>query len=394
MNATLFNELEQSMATGGPAAVLERLCTHLREHKDYGSLFYARLMARRHELGVSPVAASLAADVPDSVQVAYEDTIRQVGRQIGQLYLEQGDLPQAWAYFRMLGEPEPIRAALERHEPGEDEDVQTLVQIAFYEGVHPQKGFDWILSRFGICSAITTLGSQELPQAEVRQFCIRAVVRALYAELRERLVAEIEGREGKRPAEAEAAPDTAGVVHRLITGRDELFADEFYHIDTSHLSSVVQMSIHLEPCLELRLARELCEYGQRLSGRFLPPGDPPFEDLYRAYGLYLAILDGDKVEDGLAYFRDQAEKADPETVGTYPAEVLVNLLLRLGKPEEALAVARKHLAAVGNRPLTCPGIVELCDRVKDYRTLTEVAREQGDPVQFVAGLLAGQKRSS
>ena len=72
---------------------------------------------------------------------------------------------------------------------------------------------------------------------------------ALYAEGRERLVAEIEGREGKRPAEANEPPDTPGVVHRLITGRDELFADEFYHIDTSHLSSVAQMSVHLEPGL-------------------------------------------------------------------------------------------------------------------------------------------------
>jgi hypothetical protein len=97
------------------------------------------------------------------------------------------------------------------------------------------------------------------------------------------------------------------------------------------------------------MARELCEYGQRLSGRFVSPGDPPFEDQYRAIGIYLAILAGDNVEEGLDYFRQQAEQADPETVGTYPAQVLVNLLLRLDRPAEALAVARKYLANADNR---------------------------------------------
>ena len=36
------------------------------------------------------------------------------------------------------------------HEPGPEEDVQPLVSIAFYEGVHPTRGFDWALERFGL----------------------------------------------------------------------------------------------------------------------------------------------------------------------------------------------------------------------------------------------------
>jgi hypothetical protein len=56
-----------------------------------------------------------------------------------------------------------------------------------------------------------------------------------------------------------------------------------------------------------------------------------------------------------------------------------------------LAVARKYLAGVDNRQLSCPGIAELCQKVGDYRTLAEVAREQGDAVHFLAGLLASKK---
>ena len=46
-----------------------------------------------------------------------------------------------------------------------------------------------------------------------------------------------------------------------------LFEDDLYHIDLTHLSSVVQMSIHLPACEELALARELCVYGQQISPR-------------------------------------------------------------------------------------------------------------------------------
>jgi hypothetical protein len=148
------------------------------------------------------------------------------------------------------------------------------------------------------------------------------------------------------------------------------------------------MSIYLCPGEELNKARELCEYGQRLSPRFRYATEPPFDDQYRDYGIYLASLAGDQVEEAIAHFRAKVDKADPETDGTRPAEVLVNLLLRLDRPEEALAVARRFLASADQRPLTCPGITELCQRTKDFKTLAEVAREQGDPVHFVAGLIA------
>jgi hypothetical protein len=392
MDPAIFDELEHTLAAEGPDAAARRLCDRLRDNKDYASLFYALLMQKRQQLGVSPIPTGPASDLPERTHAEYEEAIRQAGRHVGELYLHEGKLPQAWAYFRMLNEPEPVRRILETYQPSEDEDLQTLVQIAFYEGVHPRKGFDWILQRFGLCNAITTLSSQELPHPlEVRQYCLQALVRTLYAELRDRLTAEIERHDGKPPAEANAPPDTRGVIRQLIAGRDWLFGDDFYHIDLSHLSSVVQMSMNLTLCAESEMARELCEYGQHLSGRFVNPGDPPFEDLYRAIGIYLAILAGDNVEEGLDYFRKQAEQADPETVGTYPAQVLVNLLLRLDRAAEALAVARKYLASADNRQLSCPSIVELCQKVGDYRTLAEVAREQSDPVHFLAALLASKK---
>lgn len=390
MTPEALEQLDRALAAGGPTTAIAHLCDRLRQEKDYHALFYALLLKKRHELGVSPIPTGPAQDLPPSAHAPYEEAIREAGRLVGGLFLEEGSLPQAWAYYRMLGEPEPVRQALDTHRPVDGEDLHPLVQIAFYEGVHPRKGFEWVIDRFGLCNAITTLGSSaELPLAPAdRQHCIRALVRALYTELRERLAGEIERIEGRRPAEADAP---GGAVGKLIAGRDALFAEDCYHIDTSHLSSVVQMSLQLEPCPEIDLARELCEYGARLSGRFLGQHDPPFEDFYRAHGHYLAALAGDKVEESLAYFREQAAKADPQEIGTYPAEVLVNLLVRLGRHTEALAVARKHLSAADQRQLTCPGLTELCKKANDYRPLAEAAREQGDGVHYLAGLLAANK---
>jgi hypothetical protein len=385
MDSAIFDDLKQTLATQGSAPAIDRLCTILRERKDYSGLFYALLLKKRHELGVSPVPTGPAQELPEWTHQPYEDAIRAAGRLVGGLYLDEGNIPQAWMYFRMLGEPDPIKAALDKVHPGEGEDCQQLVDIAFHQGVHPRKGFDMILERYGLCSAITTASGMEFPPgSEVREYCTKRLVRALYAELCERLKVDIERREGQAPA--------AQTVRELMAGRDQLFEDEFYHVDVSHLQAVVQMSVHLPRGQELQMARELCVYGQRLSPRFRQATDPPFEDHYADYGVYLATLAGDNVEGGIAYFRSKAENADPDTVGTFPAEVLVNLLLRLDRPGEALAVARRHLAAVDDRRLTCPGIQELCQRVNDYQTLAEVARERDDPVHFVAGLIAANNK--
>src|SRR6266849_5112786 len=353
----IFDELQRTLAEQGPGPAIDRLCAALRDKKEYDKLFYALLLKKRHELGVYPVPTDATQFLPEVVQKPYEDAIREAGRLVGQLYLEQKDIPRAWMYFRMLAEPEPVARALEDYHFTEDEDCQQLIDIAFHQGVHPRKGFDWILDRYGICSAITQVSGQEFPQLEVRQYCVKGLVRALYDQLRARLVEDISGREGKAPA--------AQTIRELMLGRDWLFEDEFSHVDVSHLGSIVQMSISLPPCPELQMARELCEYGRRQKPRFQYPGDPPFENHYHDYAVYLAIVAGESLEEGLAHFRAKVENNDLTKIGTFPAAVLVNLYVRLNRLPEALAVARQYLAGTESPQTACPSITELCKETKD-----------------------------
>jgi len=57
---------------------------------------------------------------------------------------------------------------------------------------------------------------------------------------------------------------------------------------------------------------------------------------------------------------------------------------------EALMVARRHLATADAQRLGY--LADLCQKAGDYTTLAEVAREQSNAVQFMAGLLASRAK--
>src|SRR5262249_16752916 len=101
MDQGIFDELERLTASQGAAVAIDRLIAWLRERADYTSLFYALLMKARQELGVSPIPTGAAKDLPESVHAPYEEAIRSAGRHVGRLCLDAGNVPQAWAYFRM-----------------------------------------------------------------------------------------------------------------------------------------------------------------------------------------------------------------------------------------------------------------------------------------------------
>src|SRR5262249_12092664 len=147
MTSTLLDELERTLAAEGAPAALERLCTRLRERHDYDNLWYARLMAKRYELGLLPVPTAPMSDVPAERQAEFEEAIRRASREVGQLYLQEKNIPQAWVHYRVIGEPAPVAQALAEVRSEQGQDLEPLIQIALYEGVLPQQGFDWVLER-------------------------------------------------------------------------------------------------------------------------------------------------------------------------------------------------------------------------------------------------------
>src|SRR5205807_1983800 len=155
LDPAVFDRVRAALDSSGPLAAIDRLCDELKQAGDYQNLFYARLMRKRVELGVPPFPTGPSTELPGNTHEAYEETIRTAGREIGQIYLARGDIPKAWAFFRMLGEPDPVKDALRTYAPGPDDDPYPVIEVAWQHGLLPEKGFDLVLDRNGVCSAIT-----------------------------------------------------------------------------------------------------------------------------------------------------------------------------------------------------------------------------------------------
>jgi hypothetical protein len=379
-----YESLRAELTKAGPAITIDWLCDELRKHGDFGKLFYALLLKKRFEMGVTPIPTAAASELSPRQQEDYESAVRDACRLVGKLYLDANNIPAAYEYLRMIGEPGPVTEAIERFTPADETDLQPIIDIAFHHGLNPQRGFDLMLDRYGICSAITFLGGgfQASHGPEVRNHCIGRLIRAMHEQLVDRLKGEIERQQGFAP--------TATTISELIDGRDWLFADDGYHIDISHLSSVVQMSIESTEASDLQMARELCAYGKRLAPALQYPGQTPFDHTYVDVDKYLAVLLGKDVEEGLRHFREKIT-ADPDGPDILSAAVLVKLLVRTERLREALEIAKEYLAQEDERQLPCPGPFELAVKLKDYDSFAAAARKRSDPVHFLAGLIAGTK---
>lgn len=371
-----YSRLSEKLKTCGAAAAVESLVVDLREKADYPALFYALLMKARVEMGVSPFPMGPSGDLPETVHEAYEEAIRSAAREVGHLYLTKQDLLRAWGYFRLINEPQPVKDALETFIPDPDEEIYPILDLAWHQRVHPARGFDLLLDRLGICSAITTLGSTDLSNdATLKARCIRKLIDALHAQLIDRLSAEMQFRKLEVPA----------IFNEIL--RDIIFEDDTCHIDASHLASVAQMSLELPPRdPALPKARDLCAYGVRLAPGFRGGGDSPFEDTYNDYAIFLDILAGDVA--GLPHFESKIVR-NLEEGNTFPAEVYINLLVRLDMLSDALAAAKRYLKDISSETsLSCPGVIELARRLGDFPSISEMARVNGDTVTFLAGLIA------
>ena len=175
-------------------------------------------------------------------------------------------------------------------------------------------------------------------------------------------------------------------MRELIAGRDWLFADANYHIDVSHLHSVVRFSRALPAeSPEIPLAIQLAEYGSRLAQQYQYAGDPPFEDFYPAHAQFLKAVANINREEALSYFRDKlrADVNDPDN--QLVALALVDLLTRLDRKDEALDIAAKYLSHASEQ--TGFSFADLCAEVGRFDLLSQISKDKGDLLTYTAAIL-------
>jgi hypothetical protein len=372
----VFDLIEQAAKKGGAQSALDLLVGISRRDKNYSLLFEARLMQARHELGLPLIFNEPLEHLPQDARQRYEEAMKAAARETGGLYLADGDILRAWPYFRAIGDSAPVADAIEKIES--HDQLDGIIELAFGQGVNPCKGFELLLKHHGICRAITFF--QRYPGPKTRDQCALLLLRSLHSELLENLKRTILQNEGHEPG--------GNNVSELIHGRDWLFGDLDYYVDTAHLTAIIPLALDFTDPETIQLAIELCDYGAHLSPKFHCHSEPPFEDFYRDHAIYLQALKGCDSDAAVGHFRNKVDASERATAGTGAAQVLVLLLTRLKRYQDAIQVSLEHLSDQNPNELGCPTIPQLCQLAGDYDSLRRVARRRGDMLSFTAAAIA------
>ena len=394
-DATAFQRLDAACAASGSEAMLESLAASLANRSRWHAVFDVRLMQARLALGL-PVTGDLGA-VPADVRDRLDERSLAACREVGWPLLEDGQIAAAWMYLRAAADPAELAARLEKLVPpllaadAADEEaarrLQEILGLALWEGADPALGIAIVLRTQGTCNAITAYEQAvtRLPAARQRP-AARVLVAHLHRELLGAVAADLRGR---GHADVPAEPDS---IVALLDAAGGLTDDPSIHVDVSHLQSVLRIARVCDDPPTLERAWELAVYGCRLPADAVYPGEPPFEQVARASRLFFGALLGHDVDTALAFFRRAAATAAPEA-GTLPADVLVLLLWRLGRPAEAVQAAVERPSDQG-MPSTLqaagllPSLVELAAAAAAWETLRGACIARGDEITYAAALVA------
>ncbi len=379
MSDTLFEQLEQQCTSGGVDAVLEHLINSLQQDKKHHELFEALKMQVRHRAGLPLLYGESGDDLDSQQRTLLEDGLLGACRQVGTGLLEEGRVSEGWMYMRPVGDMAAAREMINKIEI-QDDNIDEMVEVLLQEGVDPARGFSVVLQNYGTCNAITTYESVMPQKGKADQRAVaQLLLRHVHQELFTNVKADVATRTDSEP--------TGTTLAELIAGQGEMFGEHSYHIDTTHLASTTRFSRILEDEESLRLALDLTQYGKELHEQFQYEGDEPFTDIYRHHAFYYQALLGENLDEALAHFKDRSDNVDSNNWGTVAIEIYIDLLARVGKIEEAIAVTIEKITP-GQRTMgLAPSLLELCERGGNYSPLMDACRGSDDVLGFATGLM-------
>ena len=366
---------------------LNYLVDYLTDARRSMELFEVLKMRSRYRLGLPLIASQDEPSRSESVEAALERGMVDACRVAGTMLLEDGKVAQGWMYLRPTGDLDLARRLLSNIEitPDNHED---MVGVLLNEGVDIGRGYTAVIERQGTCNAITTyqqaiVGRKKSDRTEAAAILLRHLYHELSQSVRDDIC--------RRMAPAESGE----TLLEMIDARPELLAGGGYHLDTTHIASVVGAAVVVVDPDDLQKAYELTQYGRRLHHQFQYPGEEPFKDYYIAYGMLYSALLGRDVEAARDYFRTKAETLDPLEHGTAAIETYVDLLDRTGQPLTAIEAATSLVPEGVPPQRIVPMLLEIAGRVPEadqgnaYQTIANYCRQRSDLLGYTAAL-AGQ----
>ena len=369
-------DVSQLESTDDTATLLERLGEELRRRGAFHELFEVLKLRLRHRLGLPLLYHDSADALEPEDRQQLERGLIDACRDVGMELFRAGKPGEGWLYLQAVGERHEAADVL-KSLPVNDSTLDEIIHVALYEGVDVAYGFRLLLQHHGICNSITTFESMMRERSrDEQQAAATLLLDQLYEDVVENVRADL--------TERGAAPSADATLGELIEGHDELFEQDRYHVDTSHLAAVVRASRLLDEPQAWKRAWELSEYGRRLSALYQLPDDEPFTDFYGGHARFFEVLMGrDKaaVDEGLAYFRSKSESVEDPHEADHCKEVYLDLLLRAGRPSEAI---REGVRLFTERipPNLLGALLDVAARQADFDTLLDYARAKDDLLTY------------
>lgn len=388
-----FADFQTASQHASAQDILTRLIATLEQDQQYGAWFEALKLQARFDLGLEPWSVGSVEVLSAEVQRQLEDRLVEACRLVGERMIAAGRIAEGWMYLRPVGDA--ARAVeLLRGLEAKDEYADQIIEVALGYGVAPAWGFELLLGRMGTCNAITAFDTQMVNAAlPERQQAAALLVRHLYTELLKNV----------RHHGLKHSTGTAPVLESEVAAFDllqwlervpDLTANQNYHTDPSHLSSVVRIGRIVDDPEPQRLAWQLCGYGRQLDELFQPQGYAVFEPYFDAHQSYFEVLlSPESSPAGLDFFRQRRAEltqaaAQPTALsweGQIEAtDVLVELLMRRRQYADAIEVLMDQLQVCGEhqRSRWTALLFRCCQMNGGFEPLLQYSQQLGDAFGF------------
>lgn len=384
--APIYEELRQLCQQADSSAAVDRLIDYLEQTGQFHELFEALKMKLRLGLGLPAAQAEHEPELDERTETLLEQGLIAACRRVGESFVRSGKIREGWMYLRPVGDRQAAANAFAAIEPT-DENFEDLINVLLHEGVDVGRGYQLALQRLGTCNCITmfeqALASR--PRAD-QQIAASLLVQHVHRELLGNLKRDVARREGKEPDDI--------MIEPILQSRPDLLKDGSYHLDTSHINATVRFARVLDDPALLALALDLALYGRKLHPQYQYPGDEPFLDHYPASVAFFRALLGQQVDAGIRYFSQKADSVDQEHFGLLAVEVLIDLLSRCGRHDQALKAFAERIPPNTRTMGIAPTLLQLSQRLGEYESMQQICKQRDDLLGYAAALLRSQSISS
>ena len=372
-----FEQIAARIKTDGVHGTLNLLETHFRREKEYFHLFEVLKLRCRHKLDL-PLANRSTDRLPERQQRELDEGLLDACQTVGTLLFRDGQAQHGWTYLQPVGNRK-LTESLIREFKVDDQNVDMLIDISLNQGAAPTYGYHLVMMHHGTCSAITAFDVQGANFDRATQSAMAAkLLRHVYDEVMQNVKADIEQNEQT------ARPDAN--LRELLSEHPWLVEQQAYHLDATHLSSLMKISRLTTSSSDHEMALQLADYGTGFPEDLQYKNPAPFENTYPDHQIFFKALLGNEVDDAVSHFKQKCADA-AQTTGSEADESLIDFLYRLGKVDEAIAHTRDCSIAPSMRTGLAPDLIEMASSPAQFEAVLDHLQQQNDLLGYSVALL-------